>query len=106
MDVEAITQASDNELLLLGLEKKEDILSLRNFVQKLSKGSSNGEIRSKKMSLLHKVLENGKVKKSFKQQKDGKALPKMRKVQLGWLHFDDEKQSLAKNGQGRWNTRG
>ena len=36
MDVEAITQASDNELLLLGLDKKGDILSLRNFVQKLS----------------------------------------------------------------------
>ena len=47
------------------------------------------------MSLLHKVLENGKVKKCFRQQKDGKALPKMRKVQLGWLHFDDQKQSFV-----------
>lgn len=94
MDVEAITQASDNELLLLGLDKKGDILSLRNFVQKLSK-SSNDEKRSRKMSLLHEVLENGKVKKTLKQQKDGKALPKMRKVQLGWLHFDDEKQSFV-----------
>ena len=35
-EMEAITQASDNELLLLGLDKKGDILSLRNFVQKLS----------------------------------------------------------------------
>lgn len=47
------------------------------------------------MSLLHEVLENGKVKKRPKQQKGGKALPKMRKVQLGWLHFDDEKQSFV-----------
>ena len=47
MDVEAITQASDNELLLLGLDKKGDILSLRNFVQKLSKESSNNEKISK-----------------------------------------------------------
>ena len=74
MDVEAITQASDNELLLLGLDRKGDILSLRNFVQKLSK-SSNDKKRSRKMSLLHEVLENGKMKKSLKQQKDGKALP-------------------------------
>ena len=77
MDVEAITQASDNELLLLGLDKKGDILSLRNFVQKLSKESSNNEKISKKMSLLHEVLENGEVKKRPKQQKGGKALPKM-----------------------------
>lgn len=48
MDVESITQASDNELLLLGLDKKGDILSLRNFVQKLSKESSNNERISKK----------------------------------------------------------
>lgn len=47
------------------------------------------------MSLLHEILENGKVKKSLKQQKDGKTLPKMRKVQLGWLHFDNEKQSFV-----------
>jgi len=96
MDVEAIVQASDNELLLLGLDKKGDILSLRNFVEKLSKESSNNEKRSRKMSLLHEVLENGKVKKSLKQQKDGKAsIPKMRKVQLGWMHFDDEKQTFV-----------
>ena len=48
MDVEAITQASDNELLLLGLDKKGDILSLRNLKQKLSKESSSNEKRSKK----------------------------------------------------------
>ena len=36
-----------------------------------------------------------KGKKRPKQQKSGKALPKMRKVQLGWLHFDDEKQSFV-----------
>ncbi|XP_022796441.1 uncharacterized protein LOC111334886 [Stylophora pistillata] len=95
MDVEAIMQAKDNELLLLGLDKKGDILSLRNFVQKLSKESSNDEKRSKKMSLLHEVLENGKQNKSLKQKKDGKFLPKMRKVQLGWLHFDAEKQSFV-----------
>lgn len=61
--MEAITQASDNELLLLGLDKKGDILSLRNLVQR--KESSNNEKRSKKMSLLHEVLENGKVKNAL-----------------------------------------
>lgn len=63
--MEAITQASDNELLLLGLDKKGDILSLRNLVQELFKESSNNEKRSKKMSLLHEVLENGKVKNAL-----------------------------------------
>ena len=59
MDVEAITQASDKELLLLGLDKKGDILSLRNFVQKLSNDSSKDERRSEKMLLLHEVLKSG-----------------------------------------------
>ena len=94
MDVEAITQASDNELLLLGLDKKGDILSLRNFVQKLSKGSSKDERRLEKMSLLRDVLESSKGNKKLKQHQDVKSSLKTRKVQLGWLHFDDEKQTF------------
>ena len=95
MDVEAITQASDNELLLLGLDKKGDILSLRNFVQKLSKDSSKDERKLEKMSLLRDVLESGKGNKKLKQHQDVKGSPKTRKVQLGWLHFDDEKQTFV-----------
>ena len=83
MDVEAITQASDNELLLLGLDRKGDILSLKNFVQKLSKGSSKDERRLEKMSLLRDVLESGKGNKKLKQHQDVKSSPKTRKVQLG-----------------------
>ena len=94
MDVEAITQASDNELLLLGLDKKGAIISLRNFVQKLSKGSSKDERRLKKMSLLRDVLESGKGNKKLKQHQDVKSSPKTQKVQHGWLHFDDEKQTF------------
>ena len=95
MDVEAITQASDNELLLLGLDKKGDILSLRNFVQKLSKGSSKDERRLEKMSLLRDVLESGKGNEKLNQHKDVKCSPKTRKVQLTWLHFDDKKHTLS-----------
>ena len=95
MDVEAITQASDNELLLLGLDKKGDILSLRNFVQKLSIETSKDERKLEKMSLLRDVLESGKGNKKLKQHQDVKGSPKTRKVQLGWLHFDDEKQTFV-----------
>ena len=56
MDVGTITQASENELLLLGLDKKGDILSLRNFVQKLSK-SSNDKKRSRKCHFYMKSLK-------------------------------------------------
>lgn len=37
MDVETITQASENQLLLLGLDKKGDILSLREFCSEIIK---------------------------------------------------------------------
>lgn len=71
MDVEAITQASDNDLLLLGLDKRGDILSLRNFVQKFSEQSTKEERRAEKMALLQDVLGSGKAKKTqAKQQKD------------------------------------
>jgi len=96
MDVEAITQASDNDLLLLGLDKRGDILSLRNFVLKFSEQSTKEERRAEKMALLQDVLGSGKAKKTqAKQQKDiEKGVEKMRKVLLGWLHFDEEKQSF------------
>lgn len=94
MDVEAITKASDYELLLLGLDKKGDILSPRNFVQKLSKGSSKDERKLEKMSLLRDALESGKGSKKLKQHQDVKSSPKTRKVQPGWLHFDDEKETF------------
>lgn len=32
MDVEAIAQASDNKLLLMGLDKKGDMLSLKKLI--------------------------------------------------------------------------
>lgn len=95
MDVEAINLASDNELLIMGLDKKGDILSLRSFVQKLIKESKTEERKSEKMSLRHDILLTGKVKKGVTQQKDGKSLEKMRKVQIGWLHFNDERQSFV-----------
>lgn len=96
MDVEAITQASDNDLLLLGLDKRGDILSLRNFVQKFSEQSTKEERRAEKMALLQDVLGSGKAKKTqAKQQKDEKGVQKVRKVLLGWLHFDEEKKSYV-----------
>ena len=39
MDVQAIARASDNDLLLLGLEKRGDVLSLRNFAKRFAKES-------------------------------------------------------------------
>ena len=75
--MEAITQASDNELSLRGMDKKGDILSLRSFVQKLIKESKTEERKSEKMSLLHDILLTGKVKQGPTWQKDGKSLEKM-----------------------------
>lgn len=95
MDVEAIAQASDNELLLMGLDKKGDMLSLRNFSQKLSRQSTTEERRAEKMALLNDVLGNSKAKKSHKNQKDGKGTAKTRKVLIGWLHFDDDKKCFV-----------
>ena len=91
MDVEAIAQASDNKLLLMGLDKKGDMLSLRNFSQKLSRQSTTEERRAEKMALLNDVLGNSKAKKSHNNQKDGKGTAKTRKILIGWLHFDNKK---------------
>ena len=66
MDVQAIARASDNDLLLLGLEKRGDVLSLRNVVERFSKESIKDERRSKKMSMLQDFLKNGKGQKSLK----------------------------------------
>ena len=35
------------------------------------------------------------MNKGLKQHKEAKGSAKMRKVLLGWLHFDEEKQSLV-----------
>ena len=107
MDVQAIARASDNDLLLLGLEKRGDVLSLRNFVERFSKESMKDQRRSEKMSVLQDFLKNGKgqkslksvnatngTKRSFKQAKESH-VGKMRKVHLGWLHYDEQKQKFV-----------
>lgn len=107
MDVEAIAQASDNKLLLMSLDKKGDMLSLRNFSQKLSRQSTTEERRAEKMALLNDVLGNSKAKKSHNNQKDGKGTAKTRKILIGWLHFNDKKMfRVCKSKHRWWNTRG
>ena len=72
-------------MLLPELDKKGNIISRRNYVQKLSKGSSKDVKRLEKMLLLRDVLESGKWNKKLKLHQDVKSSPKTRKVQLGWL---------------------
>lgn len=64
--------------------------------QKFTEQSTKEERRAEKMALLQDVLGSGKAKKAqAKQQKDEKGAEKMRKVLLGWLHFDEEKQAFV-----------
>ena len=102
MDVEAITQASDNELLLLGLDKKGDILSLRNLKQKLSKESSSNEKRSKKCHCYMKFWKMVKWKNALNSKrwesftKDAKGAAWM--VALWWWKAEFISVRTAKGG--------
>ena len=93
MDVEAVAHASDKELELLGLVRKGDILNIRRFCEK-----SDGEERKmKKRSLLREILEKGKSERKTDMslhaaKNNGKRGQAVKKVHMGWLHYNEEDQ--------------
>lgn len=93
MDVEAVAHASDKELELLGLVRKGDILNMRRFCEK----SDCDERKIKKRSLLREILEKGKSKRKGDMSlhgatNNGKRGRAVRKVHMGWLHYNEEEQ--------------
>lgn len=101
MDLEAVKQSSDDLLKSLGLNGSGDILNLRRFCQQPNKSSEDNDNEDRKRKLLEAFLEKRKGKKSSKSKVAEKE--KTKKIQLGWMHFDQEKNKfvsvrLAKGG--------
>lgn len=99
IDVEAVAHASDNELLLLGVYRRF-VLSLRSFSERMINESKGEEKLSEKKLLLRSILEKGKSNRTLKANSTGRNVDtglgkRPRKVQNGWLHYDEGKQSFV-----------
>ena len=112
MDFDAIAMSSDEDLKQLGLEKKGDILSIKNFCRKNTEMSDKKvETKHEKKRLLQSILNFGKSSKiskaspeSVKDAVGPSPSGKTRKVHLGWMNYSDEQKSFiqvrAKQGGG------
>ena len=95
-------QASDDILHNLGLLKKGDILSLRGFCQGKLEAKVNAERKDTRDDTKRKLLAElfGQKQKKIKRSQDRevgrkrkdppKGNVKTRRIQIGWLHFDDQ----------------
>ena len=105
MDFVAVEQASDDILQSLGITKKDDILSLRGYCTRKFKQPSDftrKEAQDKmKRKLLTELLnqKNKKTKKvcsdndpnlETKSETGNKKGVKTRRIQMGWLHYDQQ----------------
>lgn len=111
MDFDAIAMSSDEDLKQLGLARKGDILSLKNFCRNHMSDKKVDETKHEKKRLLQSILNFGKSSKRSKTSPESvqKAVGsstsgKTRKVHLGWMNYSDEHNSFilvrAKKGGG------
>jgi hypothetical protein len=103
MDMSAIENCSDATLVDMGLTKVGDRLALRGFCNQ----KSDSKTKSRKRGLLEAFLNIRKKPKSSSKSgkkdvnavvipaKEKKEKIKTRKIQLGWLHFDEKKQKFV-----------
>ena len=110
MDFDAIIMSSDEDLKELGLAKKGDILSLKNFCQRHMSDKKVNEAKHEKKRLLQSILNFGKSSKRIKPSSENtssahsSANGKTRKFHLGWMNYSDEQnmfiQVRTKKGGG------
>ena len=102
MDKSAIENCSDEILVNMGLTKVGDRLAFRGFCNQ----ESNDKKTMRKRGLLEAFLNIRKKPSSSKASKkdvnpvvipnkEKKEKIKTRKIQLGWLHFDEKKQKFV-----------
>ena len=105
MDFNAVQFASDKILEEYGLKAAGQRLSLRWFCQTQNQnsfalaGDNNTESRDARKRRLLEELRN-KAKKNATAEKSSKVYPpnhveKTRKIQLGWMHYNEEKQKYV-----------
>ena len=94
-------QASDDILYQLGLVRKGDILSLRGFCEGKVEEKANADQKDARDETKRKLFAElfSQKKKKQKRSQDGerghkrdehpKKKVKTRRIQLGWLHFDE-----------------
>ena len=120
MDICAVANASDKVLEELGLARAGDRLNLTAYCRNLSNSSGNitstkQEYSKTKRALLESFLSRKKVTRTLQkgpnnelslQQEKQVSKIKMKKVYLGWKHFQDDHNAyvlvpLAKGGGSR-----
>lgn len=108
MDFDAINMSSDEDFKQLGLCKKGDMLSLKSF-SKNHTVETKVQSKNEKKRLLQSILQLGQSSKRIKtsstsQKEKAETSEKKRKVNLGWLNFDEKNKTYihvrAKNGGG------
>lgn len=92
MDATAIMMAKEEEIQVLGLTQKGDILALRAFCKQNSE-TTNEERTEKKRKLLETLKSKLPRSKTFKRKVESisESLPvkvPCRKISIGWQHFD------------------
>ena len=110
----AITNASDQVLIDMGLSKAGDRLSLKGFCAHQGDESSSKEVnQNRKRALLESFLSRKKEKNKAKSKSKNSTFStkeppkqKLKKVYLGWKHFKEQEQSytlvpLVKGGESR-----
>lgn len=93
MDATAIMMAKEEEIQVLGLTQKGDILALRAFCKQNSE-TTNEERTEKKRKLLETLKSKLPRSKTFKRKVESisESLPvkvPCRKISIGWQHFDE-----------------
>ena len=96
MDVEAVGHATDDVLEDLGLTKTGHTVSLRAFCQTIPETHKGGETKESKKRSLLKTFLSRKTKKAQSSKRAVLSHPfkpakeKIRKIQLGWLHWNEK----------------
>ena len=105
MDFVAVEQASDDILQSLGITKKGDILSLRGYctrklkqasdvtqkeAQDETKGKLLTELLNQKKKKTKKVRGDNGANLETKSETGNKKGVKTRRIQMGWLHYDQQ----------------
>ena len=105
MDPQAIKNSTTEDLNNLGITTVGDTIALKNFVKGLIR--EENPVNNEKKRLLQSILASGpsSSKSTSKKKKEGKKKAQQeRKVSLGWLHFEKEKDEFccirAKRGGG------
>lgn len=91
MDAMAVVEASEQDLMELGLKKRGDLISLKAHASQLLKRKNGNDERQEKKRALLAICEGGSTKRTKKNKKDKSDTERKRSIQCGWMHYDNKR---------------